>query len=266
MTLALTNAGVRSNWMLRRLFALAARGCRWRASASAPTAPAPTKATPMPEQDREPGARAAPLLREFRIVTRISSKPTSPTRERGSDARDASWCPHATAGRARGTPLDRAIHEARNALIAAQDSRGFWLFELEADCTIPAEYIMMMHFLDEIDTRCRRRSRLSALAAGSDGGWPFYQGGEMDISGTVKAYYALKLAGDSPNAPHMQKARASRYCSAAARRRPMCSRALRSRSSSSCRGGRFPTCPWKSCCCRAGLRCIWTRWPIGRAP
>ena len=39
------------------------------------------------------------------------------------------------------------------------------------------------------------------------GGWPLYYGGELDISARVKAYYALKLAGDSPDAPHMQRAR-----------------------------------------------------------
>ena len=49
------------------------------------------------------------------------------------------------------SPLDRAIGAARDALLAHQNAQGYWLYELEADCTIPAEYIMMMHFLDEID-------------------------------------------------------------------------------------------------------------------
>ena len=40
-----------------------------------------------------------------------------------------------------------------------------------------------------------------------DGGWPLYEGGFSDISATVKAYFALKLSGDSPNAPHMVRAR-----------------------------------------------------------
>ncbi|HXC22900.1 MAG TPA: hypothetical protein VNV13_15555, partial [Steroidobacteraceae bacterium] len=44
------------------------------------------------------------------------------------------------------SPLDRAIAEARDALMAQQHEQGYWLYELEADCTIPAEYIMMMHF------------------------------------------------------------------------------------------------------------------------
>jgi hypothetical protein len=48
--------------------------------------------------------------------------------------------------------LDTAIAVARDALLHRQHADGHWLFELEADCTIPAEYIMMMHFLDEIDT------------------------------------------------------------------------------------------------------------------
>ena len=47
--------------------------------------------------------------------------------------------------------LDRSISAAINALLAAQRPDGHWLFELEADCTIPAEYILMMHFLEEID-------------------------------------------------------------------------------------------------------------------
>ena len=67
------------------------------------------------------------------------------------------------------TVLDRALGAARDALIARQSAQGYWLFELEADCTIPAEYIMMMHFLDEIDVRleskiCRVFARSSSRA------------------------------------------------------------------------------------------------------
>jgi squalene-hopene/tetraprenyl-beta-curcumene cyclase len=43
----------------------------------------------------------------------------------------------------------------------------------------------------------------------SNGGWPLYQAGEFNMSCTVKAYYALKLAGDDVNAPHMARARAA---------------------------------------------------------
>jgi squalene-hopene/tetraprenyl-beta-curcumene cyclase len=106
------------------------------------------------------------------------------------------------------SPLDRAIAESRDALIAQQHERGYWLYELEADCTIPAEYIMMMHFLDEIDAALEAKiaNHLRAQQA-EHGGWPLYHNGELDLSCTVKAYYALKLAGDNVQAPHMVKAR-----------------------------------------------------------
>jgi squalene-hopene/tetraprenyl-beta-curcumene cyclase len=108
------------------------------------------------------------------------------------------------------TPLDRAVVEARDALIARQDAQGYWLFELEADCTIPAEYIMMMHFLDEIDVALEAKlCRYLRSAQDGHGGWPLYRGGDFNISCSVKAYYALKLAGDSPDAPHMVRARAA---------------------------------------------------------
>jgi len=108
------------------------------------------------------------------------------------------------------SPLDRAIAEARDALIAQQNEKGYWLYELEADCTIPAEYIMMMHFLDEIDAPLEAKiaNHLRARQA-EHGGWPLYHNGELDLSCTIKAYYALKLAGDNPQAPHMAKARAA---------------------------------------------------------
>jgi squalene-hopene/tetraprenyl-beta-curcumene cyclase len=111
-------------------------------------------------------------------------------------------------GEAGKRPLAQAIAAARDALIGLQKADGHWLFELEADCTIPAEYILMMHYLDEIDPELERKLAvyLRDRQAAHDG-WPLYFGGELDLSCTVKAYYALKLAGDDPDAPHMRKAR-----------------------------------------------------------
>jgi squalene-hopene/tetraprenyl-beta-curcumene cyclase len=108
------------------------------------------------------------------------------------------------------SPLDRAVAEARDALVARQHAQGHWLFELEADCTIPAEYIMMMHFLDEIDAGLETKlCRYLRSAQADHGGWPLYHGGDFNISCSIKVYYALKLAGDSPDAPHMARARAA---------------------------------------------------------
>ncbi len=108
-------------------------------------------------------------------------------------------------------PLERvaqAIAAARDALIGLQRPDGHWVFELEADCTIPAEYILMMHYLDEIEPALERKLAVYLREQqAAHGGWPLYFGGELDLSCTVKAYYALKLAGDDPDAPHMRRAR-----------------------------------------------------------
>jgi squalene-hopene/tetraprenyl-beta-curcumene cyclase len=107
-----------------------------------------------------------------------------------------------------GSTIERAMVSAREALLARQQPSGHWLFELEADCTIPAEFILLMHFLDEIDgaLEAKLAAFLRDRQAGHDG-WALYHGGSFDISCSVKAYYALKLAGDSPQAPHMVRAR-----------------------------------------------------------
>ncbi|MGH8601787.1 MAG: squalene--hopene cyclase, partial [Gammaproteobacteria bacterium] len=104
--------------------------------------------------------------------------------------------------------LETAIHRAKEALLAQQQSDGHWVYELEADCTIPAEYILMMHYMDEIEEALQTKIRNYLRARQTEqGGWSLYPGGEMDISCSVKAYYALKLAGDSADGPRMARAR-----------------------------------------------------------
>jgi len=104
--------------------------------------------------------------------------------------------------------LEEAIVRGRDALLCLQHQEGFWSFELEADCTIPAEYILMMHYMGEIDEDLQAKLAVYLREhQGKHGGWPLFYGGGFDISCSVKVYYALKLAGDSPDAPHMVKAR-----------------------------------------------------------
>jgi squalene-hopene/tetraprenyl-beta-curcumene cyclase len=106
--------------------------------------------------------------------------------------------------------LERAVAAARDALIGLQGAQGNWLFELEADCTIPAEYVLMMHFLDEIDISLETKiAAYLRMHQAEHDGWPLYHGGEFNMSCTVKVYYALKLAGDDSSAPHMERARAA---------------------------------------------------------
>ncbi|MBW1702218.1 MAG: squalene--hopene cyclase [Deltaproteobacteria bacterium] len=104
--------------------------------------------------------------------------------------------------------LEGAIARAKDALLALQHPDGYWCFELEADCTIPAEYILLTHFLGEVDEDIE--AKIAAYLRSKqceDGGWNLFHGGDSELSCSVKVYYALKLAGDSVNAPHMVKAR-----------------------------------------------------------
>jgi len=106
--------------------------------------------------------------------------------------------------------LNQAIERARVALLALQRDDGHWCFELESDGTITAEYILLMHYMGEIDRPLQEKMAryLRAIqATETHGGWPQYHGGALDVSCTVKAYYALKAAGDDPAAEHMRCAR-----------------------------------------------------------
>lgn len=108
--------------------------------------------------------------------------------------------------------LDSLIAEQAGRLEAAQRGDGHWVFELEADATIPAEYILYRHYLAELDEDYVRglEPKIAAYlrrTQGAHGGWPLFHGGDFDISASVKAYFALKAAGDSPDAPHMARAR-----------------------------------------------------------
>ena len=104
--------------------------------------------------------------------------------------------------------LDKAIAQAQSTLLELQDSQGYWVFELEADCTIPSEYIMMMHYLGEIDENLQAKIAVYLRSRQSeDGSFPLYTGGLGEISCSVKVYYALKMAGDDIHAPHMTKLR-----------------------------------------------------------
>jgi squalene-hopene/tetraprenyl-beta-curcumene cyclase len=106
--------------------------------------------------------------------------------------------------------IDAAIGRAADALRRDQKADGHWVFELEADATIPSEYILLRHYLGEPDDLALEAAigRYLRRIQGSHGGWALYHDGAFDISATVKAYYALKMIGDDVDAPHMARARA----------------------------------------------------------
>ena len=112
------------------------------------------------------------------------------------------------------SPLDaraarsRLVSDQAEALWGLQQPDGHLVFELEADCTIPAEYILLRHFLGQIDEA--REARIARYLRGvqnSDGSWPLFHDGAGNISATVKGYWALKLIGEDVDAPHMARAR-----------------------------------------------------------
>lgn len=107
--------------------------------------------------------------------------------------------------------IDAIIEEAAEQLKARQGPDGEWLFELEPDATITAEYIFLHHFLGELDgDYAALEPKLAAFLRRiqcDHGGWALFYDGDINISASVKAYWALKLAGDDPDAPHMQRAR-----------------------------------------------------------
>jgi len=105
--------------------------------------------------------------------------------------------------------VEGAIRAATGAILSQQKPDGHWVYELEADATIPAEYVLLVHYLAETpDLELERKiGNYLRRIQGAHGGWPLYHDGAFDISATVKAYFALKMIGDDIEAPHMARAR-----------------------------------------------------------
>src|SRR5229473_2652337 len=108
-----------------------------------------------------------------------------------------------------GGALEASIAQATRALLDYRQPDGHWVFELEADSTIPAEYVLLRHYLGEpVDVALEAKIAIYLRRIqGEHGGWPLFRDGDLDISATVKAYFALKMTGDSIDADHMRRAR-----------------------------------------------------------
>ena len=105
-------------------------------------------------------------------------------------------------------PVQAAVARASQAMLARQANDGHWRFDVEADATIPSEYMLLHYFLGTVD-KAREQRIAVYLRRGqhANGSWSLYEDGPGDISATIKAYFALKLAGDPESAPHMVLAR-----------------------------------------------------------
>src|SRR6202158_2507527 len=108
-----------------------------------------------------------------------------------------------------GGALQASIASATRALLGYRQPDGHWVFELEADSTIPAEYVLLRHSLGEpVDAMLEAKiANYLRRVQGAHGGWPLVHDGDFDMSASVKAYFALKMMGESVDAPHMVGAR-----------------------------------------------------------
>src|SRR5271168_1837993 len=95
--------------------------------------------------------------------------------------------------------LERGIEAATTALLKLKRPDGHWVFELEADATIAAEYVVLQHFLGESNRALETKIAIYLRRLQDQhGGWALFYGGAFNISASVKAYLALKLVGDDP--------------------------------------------------------------------
>src|SRR5262245_56601998 len=105
--------------------------------------------------------------------------------------------------------VERAISAARDWLLACQHADGYWCGELEADTTLEGYMILIEAFLGRMGgPRAEGFARTIRGEALAGGGWAQFHGGPADLSVSCRSYLALKVAGDSPTAPHMRAARA----------------------------------------------------------
>jgi squalene-hopene/tetraprenyl-beta-curcumene cyclase len=104
--------------------------------------------------------------------------------------------------------VESAVQATRDWLLARQHADGYWCGELEGDTILESEYILLLAWLGrEKSPIARKCAAYIALKQLPTGGWAMYPGGQLDVSGSVKAYFALKLTGYDPHAETMQRAR-----------------------------------------------------------
>ncbi|MFD8324171.1 squalene--hopene cyclase [Streptomyces lydicus] len=103
----------------------------------------------------------------------------------------------------------RAAARATDYLLSLQDPAGWWKGDLETNVTMDAEDLLLRQFLGIQDPRTTEAAgRHIRGEQRPDGTWATFYGGPGELSATVEAYVALRLAGDAPDAPHMARASA----------------------------------------------------------
>src|SRR5579864_1426591 len=103
--------------------------------------------------------------------------------------------------------LSDAIDRGVNYLLSLQASEGYWMGELEADTTHKSDYIFYLQVINKANPeRIAKLANYVRRRQLEDGGWNIYFGGPSELNATIKAYIALRLAGDAPECNHLQRA------------------------------------------------------------
>ena len=132
--------------------------------------------------------------------------PTVPGSESAA-ARAASAATDAAASGDLGELAAGTLARARDHLLGLQDPRGWWIGELETNVTMDAEDLLLRHFLGILtETDLKETAAWIRSQQRDDGTWANFYGGPGDLSTTVEAYVALRLAGDPVDAEHMKTA------------------------------------------------------------
>src|ERR1700685_3038274 len=104
--------------------------------------------------------------------------------------------------------VEHAVGLATSWLLSQQTQDGYWWAELEADTTLESDYILYLHILGRLQSKkVEKLAQYIRERQLEDGGWNIFYGGPAELNATVKAYVALRLAGDSASSPQLQQAK-----------------------------------------------------------
>lgn len=107
-------------------------------------------------------------------------------------------------------PMEAAVKRTQDYLFSEQKEDGHWVGELICDVTLVSDVLIFMHWKGEVDFQRQAKIVKHILDEQQpDGGWNTYLDGPSELNATVKAYFALKLAGVSADEPEMRKAHAT---------------------------------------------------------
>src|SRR5580692_7759737 len=178
----------------------------------APASP-PTSArssSPSPSSSPPANGKCQPAnAPEDRVTTAVRRAPTRGTEAEGARraATEPSAVPDAPDGTGLGELAAGTLDRARDHLLGLQDPRGWWIGELETNVTMDAEDLLLRHFLGILgETDLKETAAWIRSQQREDGTWANFYGGPGELSTTVEAYVALRLAGDPADAAHMKAA------------------------------------------------------------